>query len=346
MSHSLTGIRRVDQLAWLREVLADSQRNSSVITNIIVAHSPLFTMGPHGSNLVLLGLLSDLLADSKTHLFLSGHDHTLQHIVLERDTKPSPSSASPSSSPSSSSSQSPSSEGEYFASSYYSIANTLASLGSSLTSSVTMALSSYFPSLVTPTETQTTSPPPALTPPSASSLSPPLSPLHVVVSGAAGKRPHRLDFTSVHPPLQLPLHTQRSLPSLPSALKPQPVPDPMATDIAHRLEQEADQILRQGGTRADANLIEQPIPLPTTTQSVPQSLLRPIYPPEAAQAVTHVPYWPYGPSVPAVRADFLGSVPGFASVQVSRDGLRIVYIDHKGRVLHVVRIPLNDSLIK
>jgi len=101
MAKSVENESRGAQIVWLSKVISDSRLNSTIIENIVIGHHPMFTMGPHMSNLLLVSLLRDVVADPKTRLVVSGHDHTLQHFVFnraprQREQRPSSSSSRPS----------------------------------------------------------------------------------------------------------------------------------------------------------------------------------------------------------------------------------------------------------
>lgn len=54
---------------------------SKVSYKIIVAHHPIYSIGSHGSSQCLIEKLLPLLFRYKIQLYLSGHDHNLQHLT-------------------------------------------------------------------------------------------------------------------------------------------------------------------------------------------------------------------------------------------------------------------------
>jgi tartrate-resistant acid phosphatase type 5 len=65
------------QDAWLRKELAKPRKTPFVA---VVAHHPLYSNGKHGDNPVLIAQWDALLRDHKVDLYISGHDHDLQHL--------------------------------------------------------------------------------------------------------------------------------------------------------------------------------------------------------------------------------------------------------------------------
>jgi tartrate-resistant acid phosphatase type 5 len=65
---------------WLRNELAQS---SSALYTAVLAHHPIFSNGDHGDTPSLIEDWEPLLRERKVHLYLSGHDHDLQHLEFE-----------------------------------------------------------------------------------------------------------------------------------------------------------------------------------------------------------------------------------------------------------------------
>lgn len=72
------------QLIWINETL--SQASADVKWKIVVGHHPYYTVGPRITNydtLAVRQVLSSTLKKHKVDLYLSGHDHSLQHLTPE-----------------------------------------------------------------------------------------------------------------------------------------------------------------------------------------------------------------------------------------------------------------------
>lgn len=70
------------QLAWINETLANA--SAEVKWKIVVGHHPYFTVGPRITNydtLAVRKILADTLKKHKVDMYLSGHDHSLQHLT-------------------------------------------------------------------------------------------------------------------------------------------------------------------------------------------------------------------------------------------------------------------------
>jgi acid phosphatase len=70
--------RRDNQFAWLEQALATSKAR----WKIVIGHHPLFSGGKHGSTNVLIKLLQPLFERYGVNVYLNGHDHDLQHVVV------------------------------------------------------------------------------------------------------------------------------------------------------------------------------------------------------------------------------------------------------------------------
>ena len=66
------------QLQWLEQALATSNAR----WKIVVGHHPVFARGDHGSTPELVRLVQPLLERYSVKAYLNGHDHNLQHIVV------------------------------------------------------------------------------------------------------------------------------------------------------------------------------------------------------------------------------------------------------------------------
>lgn len=66
------------QLQWLEQALAASNAR----WKIVVGHHPVFARGDHGSTPELVRLIQPLLERYSVTAYLNGHNHNLQHIVV------------------------------------------------------------------------------------------------------------------------------------------------------------------------------------------------------------------------------------------------------------------------
>ncbi|GAB3932021.1 metallophosphoesterase [Mucilaginibacter myungsuensis] len=69
------------QMAWLEHTLANA--SAKVKWKIVVGHHPAYTVGPRIKNydtLTARKMLTDVFNKHKVDLYLSGHDHSLQHL--------------------------------------------------------------------------------------------------------------------------------------------------------------------------------------------------------------------------------------------------------------------------
>jgi tartrate-resistant acid phosphatase type 5 len=72
------------QLEWLNQLLADP--DPEIKWKIVVGHHPIYTVGPRTNNydtLAVRKVLEDILQKNKVDAYLSGHDHSLQHIKVD-----------------------------------------------------------------------------------------------------------------------------------------------------------------------------------------------------------------------------------------------------------------------
>lgn len=72
------------QVAWLKDTLANASAN--VKWKIVIGHHPCYTVGPRITNydtLTMRKALPQIFADYKVDVYLSGHDHSLQHLKPE-----------------------------------------------------------------------------------------------------------------------------------------------------------------------------------------------------------------------------------------------------------------------
>jgi acid phosphatase len=68
-----------EQLAWLENALA----SSGGTWKIVVGHHPVHSGGRHGSTKELILLLSPLFARYGVHAYLNGHDHHMEHVIVD-----------------------------------------------------------------------------------------------------------------------------------------------------------------------------------------------------------------------------------------------------------------------
>ncbi|MFT4111616.1 metallophosphoesterase [Silvibacterium sp.] len=73
MSHD----EAAEQDAWLREQLSKPRDTPFVVAT---AHHPLYSNGGHGDNALLIRKWDALFRDHKLDMYLTGHDHDLQHL--------------------------------------------------------------------------------------------------------------------------------------------------------------------------------------------------------------------------------------------------------------------------
>jgi tartrate-resistant acid phosphatase type 5 len=69
-----------NQDEWLRGELAKDRPGQLLA---FVAHHPLYTNGMHGDNPVLISRWDRLLTEHRIDLYISGHDHDLQHLEFQ-----------------------------------------------------------------------------------------------------------------------------------------------------------------------------------------------------------------------------------------------------------------------
>jgi tartrate-resistant acid phosphatase type 5 len=69
-----------EQMIWLERQLA----TTTARWKIVVGHHPVFSGGKHGDTEALVVLLKPLLERYGVQVYLSGHDHDLQHLVVGR----------------------------------------------------------------------------------------------------------------------------------------------------------------------------------------------------------------------------------------------------------------------
>jgi len=73
-----------NQVKWLKATLANAEAN--VKWKIVVGHHPCYTVGPRITNydtLTMRKALPQIFTDYKVDVYLSGHDHSLQHLKPE-----------------------------------------------------------------------------------------------------------------------------------------------------------------------------------------------------------------------------------------------------------------------
>ena len=69
----------IEQFRWLDDALAASSAN----WKIVVGHHPVFSGGVHGASWGLIRYLKPMLEEHGVRIYLNGHDHDLQHIVVD-----------------------------------------------------------------------------------------------------------------------------------------------------------------------------------------------------------------------------------------------------------------------
>ena len=67
------------QLSWLNSALAESKAT----WKIVVGHHPVFSGGPHGNTPALVAVLKPLFDRHHVAAYINGHDHNLQHILVD-----------------------------------------------------------------------------------------------------------------------------------------------------------------------------------------------------------------------------------------------------------------------
>ena len=72
--------KQEEQLKWFEQELAKARSTPFLA---VVAHHPLYSNGMHGDNPTLIAQWDSLLRHHYVDLYLSGHDHDLQHIQLQ-----------------------------------------------------------------------------------------------------------------------------------------------------------------------------------------------------------------------------------------------------------------------
>eukprot|EP00475_Leptophrys_vorax_P036812 TRINITY_DN6280_c0_g1_i1.p1 TRINITY_DN6280_c0_g1~~TRINITY_DN6280_c0_g1_i1.p1 ORF type:complete len:581 (+),score=152.65 TRINITY_DN6280_c0_g1_i1:240-1982(+) len=66
----------IAELQWIDESL----RNSTADWKIVVGHHVIFSIGEHGDSVALKNTLQPILEKNQVNAYISGHDHTLQHL--------------------------------------------------------------------------------------------------------------------------------------------------------------------------------------------------------------------------------------------------------------------------
>ncbi|HWZ35214.1 MAG TPA: metallophosphoesterase, partial [Mucilaginibacter sp.] len=72
------------QMTWLNETLAGA--SADVKWKIVVGHHPMYTVGPRITNyetLIMRKALTKTFEDHKVDVYLSGHEHSLQHLKAD-----------------------------------------------------------------------------------------------------------------------------------------------------------------------------------------------------------------------------------------------------------------------
>lgn len=68
----------VGQWQWLEKVLEESRE----MWKVVIAHYPVYSSGPHGDNPELIQKLEPILRKHRVDLYLSGHDHHVEHQTI------------------------------------------------------------------------------------------------------------------------------------------------------------------------------------------------------------------------------------------------------------------------
>jgi hypothetical protein len=79
-SFEMSAAEERSQDAWLQSELAKDRPGQLLA---FVAHHPLYTNGIHGDNRVVVSKWDQALTDHHIDLYISGHDHDLQHLEFE-----------------------------------------------------------------------------------------------------------------------------------------------------------------------------------------------------------------------------------------------------------------------
>lgn len=66
----------LDQLDWIDSI----SYSISTPWKIMIGHPPLYSYGYHGEDILMQDLLENVLEESDIDLYISGHDHDLQHL--------------------------------------------------------------------------------------------------------------------------------------------------------------------------------------------------------------------------------------------------------------------------
>jgi tartrate-resistant acid phosphatase type 5 len=69
-----------EQLSWLNAALAESKAT----WKLVVGHHPVFSGGPHGNTPALVAVLKPLFDLHHVTAYINGHDHNLQHVIVDR----------------------------------------------------------------------------------------------------------------------------------------------------------------------------------------------------------------------------------------------------------------------
>lgn len=78
--YTMTDAQRQTQLDWLAATLSKPRTTPFLC---VIGHHPVYSNGPHGDNRTLIRDWDPLFREHKVDLYLSGHDHDLQHLEFE-----------------------------------------------------------------------------------------------------------------------------------------------------------------------------------------------------------------------------------------------------------------------
>jgi tartrate-resistant acid phosphatase type 5 len=77
---TLTPEQQAEQLAWFEDQL---KRPRTTPYLVVIGHHPVYSNGPHGDHSVLIRDWDPLFSKYRVDLYMSGHDHDMQHLEFE-----------------------------------------------------------------------------------------------------------------------------------------------------------------------------------------------------------------------------------------------------------------------
>jgi hypothetical protein len=81
--HKINKDYQTRQLKWIDTTLNKFKNNSEIKWKIICGHYPIYSNGDHGNTNELIEILNPLLIKHSVDLYISGHDHSFQHIIKD-----------------------------------------------------------------------------------------------------------------------------------------------------------------------------------------------------------------------------------------------------------------------